>query len=51
MFHKRGYEAPTRDFLDSDYKVEFYTGVPSYETLRVVLEHVSPFVARKTQSF
>ena len=47
MFHQRGYEAPTRDFLDSDDKVQFYTGLPS---LRVVFEHVSPFVARRTLS-
>ena len=50
MFHQRGYEAPTRYFFDSDDKVLFYTGLPSYEILMVVLEHVSPFVARKTLS-
>ena len=30
--------------------MQFYTGLPSYEILRVVLEHVSPFVAHKTLS-
>lgn len=50
MFHQRGYEAPTQDFFDSDDKVLFYTGLPSREILMVVLEHVSPFVTRKTLS-
>ena len=50
MFHQRGYAAPTRDFLNSDDKVQFYTGLPSFEILRVVSEHVSPFVARRTVS-
>ena len=50
MSHQRGYEAPTQDFFDLDDKVLFYTGLPSREILMVVLEHVSPFVARKTLS-
>lgn len=37
-----------QDFFDD--KVQFYTGLPSYKILMVVLEHVSPFVARKTLS-
>ena len=50
MFHQRGYEAPTRDFLDSDDKVQFYPVLPSFEILRAVFEHVSPFVACRTLS-
>ena len=50
MFGQRGYEAPTRDFFDSDDKVQFYTGLPSNEILMVVFEHVSPFVSRKSVS-
>ena len=48
MCGQRGYA--TRDFFDSDDKVQFYTGLPSNEILMVVFEHVSPFVARKTVS-
>ena len=50
MFHRRGYEAAKQDFLDSDDKVQFYNGLPSFEILTVVFEHVSPFVARRTLS-
>ena len=50
MFSRKGYQAPTRDFFDSDSKVLFYTGLPSLEILMVVFEHVSPHVTRKTLS-
>ena len=33
MFSIKGYQAPTRDFFDSDSKVLFYTGLPSLEIL------------------
>ena len=50
MFSIKGYQAPTRDFFDSDSKVLFYTGLPSLEILMVVFEHVSPHATRKTLS-
>ena len=50
MFSRKGYQAPKRDFFDSDRKVLFYTGLPSLEILIVVFEHVSPHVTRKTLS-
>ena len=50
MFLRKGYQAPTKDFFDSDSKVLFYTGLPSLEILMVVFEHVSPYVTRKTLS-
>ena len=45
-----GYQAPDKEFFKSEEKVRFYTGLPSFEVLMVVLEHVSPFVTRRTQS-
>ena len=45
-----GYQAPDREFFKADEKVRFYTGLPSYEVLNVVFEHVSPHVTRRTQS-
>lgn len=50
MFFRKGYQAPMRDFFDSDSKVLFYTGLPSLEILMVVFEHVSSYVTRKTLS-
>ena len=44
------YQAPGKDFFNSDEKVRFYTGLPSFEILMVVFDHVSPYVTRKTQS-
>ena len=44
------YQAPDRDFFQTDDKVHFYTGLPSFEILMVAFEHVSPHVTRKTQS-
>ena len=43
------YQAPGKDFFNSDEKVRFYTGLPSFEILMVVFDHVSPYVTRKTQ--
>ena len=45
-----GYQAPDRDFFQTDDKVRFYTGLPSFEILMVAFEYVSPHVTRKTQS-
>ena len=45
-----GYQAPDRDFFKSDDRVRFYTGLPSYEVLMAVFEHVVPRVTRRTQS-
>ena len=45
-----GYQAPDRDFFKSDDRVQFYTGLPSYEVLMAVFEHVVPHVTRRTQS-
>ncbi|CAH3188009.1 unnamed protein product [Porites lobata] len=45
-----GYQAPDQDFFQSDDKVRFYTGLPSFEILMVAFEHVSPHVTRKTHS-
>lgn len=45
-----GYQAPDQDFFQSDDKVRFYTGLPSFEMLMVAFEHVSPHVTRKTHS-
>lgn len=47
---RSGYQAPDREFFKADEKVRFYTGLPSYEVLTVVFEHVSPHVTRRTQS-
>ena len=48
MFRSAGYQAPDQEFFDSDAKVRFYTGLPSYEVLMVVFEHVASHVSRKT---
>ena len=50
MFRPAGYQAPDQEFFDSDAKVRFYTGLPSYEVLMVVFEHVSSHVSRQTQN-
>ena len=50
MFRPAGYQAPDQEYFDSDVKVRFYTGLPSYEVLMVVSEHVSSHVSRKTQN-
>ena len=50
MFQTSKYQAPSKEFFDSDDKVRFYTGLPSMEVLMVVFEHVAPHVTRQTQS-
>ena len=49
MFRPAGYQAPDQEYFESDAKVRFYTGLPGYEVLMVVFEHVSSHVSRKTQ--
>jgi len=46
MFQTSRYQAPNRDFFDTEDKVRFYTGLPSMEVLMVVFEFVSPHVTR-----
>ena len=50
MFQTSRYQAPNKDFFDTDNKVCFYTGLPSMEVLMVVFEHVSSHVTWQTQS-
>ena len=45
-----GYQVPDLEYFDSYAKVRFYTGLPSYEVLMVVFEHVSSHVSRQTQN-
>ena len=47
MFVKTEYKAPNQDFFDSPEKVRFYTGLPSYDVLMIVFEHVAPHVSRR----
>ena len=44
MFQANRYQAPNKNFFDTDDIVRFYTGLPSLEILMVVLEHVSRHV-------
>ncbi|XP_031562632.1 uncharacterized protein LOC116298355 [Actinia tenebrosa] len=48
MYTKTIHGFTENDFQD-DEKVNFYTGLPSYEILHFVFEHVSPFVSRRSQ--
>ena len=50
MFMPAGYQASDQEYFDSYAKVRFYTGLPSYEVLMVVFEHVSSHVSRQTQN-
>ncbi|XP_066265852.1 uncharacterized protein [Branchiostoma lanceolatum] len=50
MFGAPGYQAPDRDFFKSADKVRFYTGLPTYEVLMIVFDHVAPFVTRRSKS-
>ena len=50
IFMPAGYQAPDQEYFDSYAKVRFYTGLPSYEVLMVVFEHVSSHVSRQTQN-
>ena len=50
MFSPSGYQAPDQEYFDFDATVRFYTGLPSYEVLMVVFEHVSLHISRQTQN-
>ncbi|XP_078656629.1 LOW QUALITY PROTEIN: uncharacterized protein LOC144902867 [Branchiostoma floridae x Branchiostoma belcheri] len=50
MFGASTYQPPNREYFQSDDKVRFYTGLPSYEVLMVVCDHVAPFVSRRSQN-
>ena len=50
MFTSVVYRFPDKDFFDSSEKVRFYTGLPSYEVLMVVFDHVAPHVSRRLGS-
>ena len=43
-----GYKVPDKDFFDTDEKIRFYTGLPSWEILVVVFEHVAKNITRRT---
>ncbi|XP_068680295.1 uncharacterized protein [Montipora foliosa] len=45
-----GYNAPDKEFFDTDEKIRFYTGRPSWEILMVAFEHVATYINRRTQS-
>ena len=47
MFSRFEYRAPDKDFFNSSEKVRFYTGLPSYEVLMVVFNHVAQHVPRR----
>ena len=47
MFASSIYRAPDESFFDSADKIRFHTGLPSYEVLMVVLEHVALHVSRR----
>ena len=47
MFSRFEYRAPDKDLFNSSEKVRFYTGLPSYEVLMVVFDHVAPHVPRR----
>lgn len=44
------YHAPDKEFFDTDEKIRFYTGLPSWEILMVAFEHVATYITRRTQS-
>ncbi|XP_048587471.1 uncharacterized protein LOC125570212 [Nematostella vectensis] len=48
LFKNSVYQAPDKDFFQSPDKVRFYTGLPSFDILMVVFEHVSPYVSRRS---
>ena len=50
MFYRPTYQAPNREYLRSDDKVHFYTGLPSHQVLVATLNHVAPHVIRRTQT-
>ena len=50
MFYRPTYQAPDKEYFRSDDKVRFYTGLPSYQILVSILNHVAPCVSRCTQT-
>lgn len=50
MFYRPTYQAPDREYFRSDGKVRFYSGLPSYQILVATLNHVAPYVSRRTQT-
>lgn len=50
MFVRNEYQAPGEHFFKSEEKVRFYTGLPSYDILLILLEHIEPHVSRTCQS-
>ena len=50
MFFNPIYQAPDREYFKSDDKVRFFTGLPSYQVLLTTLNHVAPYVNRRSQS-
>lgn len=50
MFSEAVYRPPDRNYFDSDEKVHFYTGLPAFDTLMVVLEHVAQHVKQRCLS-
>lgn len=50
MFYRPTYQAPDREYFRSHDKVRFYTGLPSYQILVATLNHVAPYVSRRTQT-
>ena len=49
MFLKSGYTASMQEYFDSSEKVRFYTGLPSYDVLLIVFQHVAPHVPRRAK--
>ena len=43
------YQALDRGFFKSDERVQFYTGLPSYEILMALFKQAAPHVNRRTQ--
>jgi len=50
MFYRPAYQAHGREYFRPDDKVRFYTGLPSYQILVATLNHVAPYVSRRTQT-
>jgi len=50
QFYSKSYQAPDRDYFNTDEKVRFYTGLPSFDVLVTTFEHVAPHVTRRTLS-
>ena len=50
MFYRPTYHALNREYLRSDDKVRFYTGLPSCQILAATLNHVAAYVSQRTQT-